>query len=237
MSTRRKAANDAALGPEDLSALAAAVAEGKRATVYLQEATPSLNLPAGASAKVVRVEGNTVVVRPRGVDDELPFEAVELRLTRLPPKAPTPAPKPQPARKTPAPVIKPTTAVSSSPATAPAEPTPTPAPAEPVKRTATRSAPRSGKKLQDGISVTIHGGPDNDWTVSVAYGARPAGKATPVKPDSVERAVAELGDATARDAVDAMLSAARDAVSSRIAELSRQLEEARSALAELGTTE
>ncbi len=224
MSTRRKAATDAALSPDDLRALAAAIAEGKRATVYLQEATPSLNLPAGASAKVVRVEGNTVVVRPRGVDDELPFEAEELRSTRLPPKPPAPAPRP--ARKTPAPASKPATEVSANPAVAPAPP------AAPAKRTAPRA-----KKIQDGISVTIHGGPDNDWTVSVAYGARPAGKATPVKPDSVERAVAELGDPTAREAVDAVLSAARDAVSSRIAELSRQLEEARSALAQLGSTE
>lgn len=223
MSTRRKAATDAALGPDDLSALAAAIAEGKRATVYLQEATPSLNLPAGASAKVVRIDGNTVVVRPRGVDDELPFEAEELRLTRLPPKPPAPAPRP--ARKTPAPTPAPT-AVSA--------PTAAPVPAAaPAKRT----APRSAKKIQDGISVTIHGGPDNDWTVSVAYGARPAGKATPVKPDAVERAVAELDDATAREAVDAVLSAARDAVSSRIADLNRQLEEARSALAQLGSTE
>jgi len=236
MSTRRKAATDAALSPEDLTALAAAVAEGKRATVYLREATPSLNLPAGASAKVVRIEGNTVVVRPRGVDDELPFEAEELRLTRLPPKSPAPAP--QPARKTPTPAIKPTTDVSANPTVAPAPP---PAPVkrtrQPAATPATRSTPRSAKKIQDGISVTIHGGPDNDWTVSVAYGARPAGKATPVKPDAVERAVAELDDPTAREAVDAVLSAARDAVSSRIAELSRQLEEARSALAKLGSTE
>lgn len=47
------------LTAENLETLAAAVAEGKRATVYLREATPSLGIEAGCSAKVVSVEGNT----------------------------------------------------------------------------------------------------------------------------------------------------------------------------------
>ncbi len=54
------------LTAENLETLAAAVAEGKRATVYLREATPSLGIEAGCSAKVVSVEGNTVVISPRG---------------------------------------------------------------------------------------------------------------------------------------------------------------------------
>ncbi|WP_157851055.1 hypothetical protein [Gordonia phthalatica] len=54
------------LTPDDLTALAAAVAEGRRATVYLREGTPSLNLVPGSSARVMSVSGSTVVVRPRG---------------------------------------------------------------------------------------------------------------------------------------------------------------------------
>lgn len=36
-----------------------------------------------ASAKVVSVDGNTVMIRPKGVNDELPFEAEELRINRV----------------------------------------------------------------------------------------------------------------------------------------------------------
>ncbi|NDV10726.1 translation initiation factor, partial [Rhodococcus sp. IEGM 248] len=83
------------LTAENLETLAAAIAEGKRATVYLREAMPSLGLEAGASAKVISVQGNTLLIRPKGVDDELPFEAEELLMRRIP--APKPAPAPAPA--------------------------------------------------------------------------------------------------------------------------------------------
>ena len=81
MPPRSRRAADS-LSPADLTALAKAVADGKRATVFLCEGTPSLGLAAGASARVVSVSGSTVTVRPRGVDDELPYEADELRMTR-----------------------------------------------------------------------------------------------------------------------------------------------------------
>ena len=73
----RRRSGAAASGPDhltadNLAALATAVAEGKRATVYLREATPSLGIEAGTSAKVVSVDGNTVMIRPKGVNDELP---------------------------------------------------------------------------------------------------------------------------------------------------------------------
>ncbi|CAM3958618.1 MULTISPECIES: hypothetical protein [Tsukamurella] len=68
----------------DLERYAAALADGKRPTVYLIEAVPSLGLSAGASAKVLEVSGTTVTVRPAGVDDQLPYDARELRATKAP---------------------------------------------------------------------------------------------------------------------------------------------------------
>ncbi|MCT7294500.1 translation initiation factor, partial [Rhodococcus sp. PAE-6] len=38
----------------------------------------------GTSARVVSIRGSTVMVRPKGVDDELPVETDELRATREP---------------------------------------------------------------------------------------------------------------------------------------------------------
>ncbi|MFC3241262.1 DUF6319 family protein [Gordonia humi] len=78
------------LTPDDLTRLSTALAEGRRATVYLREAVPSLGLGEGASARVVSIAGNTVTISPRGVDDELPYEADELRISKVaPPEAGT----------------------------------------------------------------------------------------------------------------------------------------------------
>lgn len=66
----------------DLERFSAALADGKRPTVYLIEAVPGLGLAAGASAKVIEVSGTTVTVKPAGVDDQLPYDARELRATK-----------------------------------------------------------------------------------------------------------------------------------------------------------
>ena len=228
------------LTAENLETLAAAVAEGKRATVYLREATPSLGIEAGCSAKVVSVEGNTVVISPKGVNDELPFEAEELRMTR---KAPEPVKPTRPAKAA-APAPKPAAAPAPKPAAAPAPepvsaPKPAPAPAA-VTSTAPQAppapAPRRAKKAPAGVSVTIHAGAENDWTVTVTHGAKRPGKATPVSPDAVDRAMRELGADVALEAVQSVISAAREAAEQRIAALSKELEDARRALEALGST-
>ena len=74
---------------------------------------------------------------------------------------------------------------------------------------------------------------DNDWSVTVTHGARRPGKAQPVSPESVSRAVKELGDDSAVQAVEAVITHAREEASQRVAELRRQLEEAQSMLAAL----
>lgn len=251
MPPRGRAVNDS-LTPENLTTLAAALAEGRRATVYLREPNPSLGLPDGTSAKVVSIDGNTVTISPKGVNDELPYEAEELRITRNPATPPAPA-KRIPAKKTAstAPVSKPVAApepvaaAKSSPSSTPTTASTSNAAPKSVSATdvaaspaaagaaSTGSAPRRPKKAPGGVSVTIHAGADNDWSVTVTQGAKRPTKAQPVSPEAVGRAVRELGDVTARDAVEAVISHAREEAARRVAELSRQLEEARTTLAAL----
>ena len=245
MPPRGRAVNDS-LTPENLTTLAAALAEGRRATVYLREPNPSLGLPDGTSAKVVSIDGKTVTISPKGVNDELPYEAEELRITRNPATPPAPAKRvaakrippsapaqPQVPASAPAPK-RPVAAVTPKAPTAPVAPTAsTPAASTGSAGLAPGQASRRPKKAPGGISVTIHAGADNDWSVTVTQGAKRPTKAQPVSPESVSRAVRELGDPTARDAVEAVISHAREEAARRVAELSRQLEEARTTLAAL----
>ncbi|MDI9893944.1 DUF6319 family protein [Rhodococcus sp. IEGM 1381] len=238
MPPRGRAVNDS-LTPENLTTLAAALAEGRRATVYLREPNPSLGLSDGTSAKVVSIDGTTVTISPKGVNDELPYEAEELRITRNAATPPAPA-KRVPAKKVALPVATGpvrTEAVAAKPTTAPV---PAKAVVEQPKAVVeqTRAQPqqqaaRRAKKAPGGVSVTIHAGADNDWSVTVTQGAKRPTKAQPVSPESVSRAVRELGDPIARDAVEAVISHAREEAARRVAELSRQLEEARTTLAAL----
>ncbi|WP_137723083.1 DUF6319 family protein [Prescottella subtropica] len=228
MPPRSRSGSSEHLTADNLETLAAALAEGRRVTVYLRDAMPSLGIEAGCSAKVVSVDGNTVLIRPKGVDDELPFEAEELRMNRKAPEpaapAKAPARKPAPAPVKPA-VVKPAPVKTAAPMrpVAPAAPV---QPAEP----APAPAPRRPRKPQGGVSVTIHAGPENEWTVTVAHGAKRPSKAVPVSPDAVDRAMRELGEPGALDAVQSVISAARDAAEQRVAALAKELEDARRAL-------
>lgn len=244
------------LTEQNLTDLAAALAAGKRATVYLIEATPSLGLPAGCSAKVISVDGTTVLIRPKGVNDELPFEADELRMTRTP-SQPVKT-KPQPKPDAPAPRTRSTAAraaldrsAASAAKNTPRQPKPdtpppsasptTPKDAAPMPDAtpdaAAAPAPKRPRRTKEpaGVSVTLHAAADGQWSVTVAHGTKRPGKAAPVSPDAVERAVRELGDPAAQDAVTAVLDAARESAARRVEELSRQLEEARVALESLGS--
>lgn len=91
MASRSAATAAASLTDEDLAALRAALTEGRKPTVYLREPIPTLDVPEGASAKVQSIDGRTLAVKPRRVDDELSYEAEELRMTRKAPVAPAKA--------------------------------------------------------------------------------------------------------------------------------------------------
>lgn len=238
MPPRRRSTADGSLTPSDLETLAAALAEGRRATVYLIEPTPSLGLPEGTSAKVVSISGNTLTISPKGVNDELPFEAEELRISRISPAAANkPAQKPADSKPDNKPEIAEwTEPVAPKPvqkSVAPKNTASEPADAKPVAPKSAAATPRKGKKGPESVSVTIYAGAENDWSVTVTHGARRPGKAQPVTAESVSCAVRELGDDTARDAVEAVIAHAREEAATRVAELSRQLEEARTALATL----
>ncbi len=243
------------LTDEQLAELSTAVADGRRATVYLIEGIPSLGIAPGASARAVSVAGRTVTVRPKGVDDELPFEAEELRLTKEPSKpvrkaADRSTPRPTTPRPTTlrtsasqptasGPSRAPAPKSSSSPASTPAtKETTTVPPTAPEPQTGATPKPKAASrrpKKQPGVTVTITIDPEQEWTVGVAQGTRRLSKANPVSPDAVERAVLELGDEAALEAVRSVIDAARQAAEERVAQLSRELEEARKALESLGS--
>lgn len=105
------------LTSDDLTALSAGLATGKRVTVYLRDPMPSLNLDAGTSARVVSIEGSVVTVRPKGVDDQLPFEANELQRSQAATGSASPAQKRPAARPAPAKVAAPPSVPSSPPVT------------------------------------------------------------------------------------------------------------------------
>ncbi|TXG89962.1 translation initiation factor [Rhodococcus rhodnii] len=214
---------------DELDALSAALAEGRRATVYLRDAITSLGIEAGTSAKVVSIDGTSVLVRPKGVDDELPFEPDELHARR--PAAPqqNARAKAEPAAHQelePAPK-KPASPKPATPKPAAPKPVPAAAASTPAPRAARRKAPAS-------VSVTIHADAAGEWSVTVAQGAKRPSKATPVSPDAVERAIGELDVPAVADAVADILAAARNAAALKVDELTEQLEQARRALDALG---
>jgi len=80
------------------------------------------------------------------------------------------------------------------------------------------------------VSVTINGTATGGWTVQSAHGSHKLGAPAPVAVDAVARAIAELGDATAIEAVDAVRNHATQAAAARVAELSAELHRAQEAL-------
>lgn len=233
------AARKGGLTAQEVAELAQAVAAGKRVTVYLRDPVAGLGLAAGASARVVSVDGSTVTVRPRGVDDDLPYEAEELRRTKDEPAAAPVQAAPRRRAPAPAPVAKPVPAPAEVAApTLPeiVEQAPLPPVAEvpaPVAEAPTRARPAARPQGQR-VRVTITGSAEEGWTAAVAQGRVPLGDGDAVSPGAVLRAVRELGSEAAFLAVQESLAAAREAAARRIAELSKELEEAKAAFDALG---
>lgn len=223
------------LSTDDLESLATALAAGKRATVYLRDPMPSLNLAAGVSARVISVDGSTVMVSPKGVDDQLPFEADELQKTRSKVTSTTPA-RPRPVKMTPTP-----SGAAKSLRTIAADPKPAPdlKPAKPSPAGEKPAAPKAVRrtKAPSAVSVTVTSVGESTWTVSVLHGTKKQGKPTEVTSDRVAQAMRTLGDDAATKAVDAVIESARAAAQKRIDELSHELEAARAVLADLAVAD
>ncbi|GAA4822458.1 hypothetical protein [Tomitella cavernea] len=251
MATRSAASTAASLTDGDLDALRAALADGRTPTVYLRDPVPSLDVPAGASAKVQSIDGKTVTVKPRRIDDELPYEADELRMTRKAPAVPAkkaPAKK-APAKKAPAETVAPAGTAAPSKAAVP-ERVPSAGIAsgsEDARAAAARSAAARGaaepRRRPRGrgpasVTVTIEGaasGAPHEWAVTVVGGGARSGKPVPVHAESVVQAVDALGVPAASKAVDAVLVSARAQAERRVEELARELAEAKKTLRSLGT--
>lgn len=202
------------LTDDDLRRYADALAEGKKPLVYLVEAVPGLGLAAGASARVVEIAGSTVTVKPTGVDDQLPYEARELRATK----------QPKPVKRAPK-------ASAPAKAVAPAKS----AAAAPKRGTKASSGggDGTGARAARSVAVTLHVGSDNAAVLKVTPNAQKPAGAREVPLAAVHKALAGLGDKEARAAVDDVLSAARDAAADRVAALQAELAVAKKSLAAL----
>ncbi|MFJ6676467.1 DUF6319 family protein [Actinosynnema sp. NPDC091369] len=218
------------LSPEDIDHLRAELAAGRPAAVWFTSA--AVGVEAGRSGKVVAftepAEGDFIQVRPTGEKDDLSFSPGELTVEKPAPRkrAPAPAPKPEPAAA-PAPVEHIYTP-APAPAPAPPKPKPAPAPAAPAER---RPAARKQAKPAE-VTVTLTSTADGEWTVDVQWGSKRTLKAAPVVASAVSQA-AKLLPPEVDEAVESVLSAARERHLARVEQLRAELEEAQRALAEL----
>ena len=225
----------AGLTADDLESLSSSLAAGKRVTVYLRDPMPALGLEAGVSARVLSIDGTTVIASPKGVDDQLPFEAEELHRTRAAAASAT-APRPRASSSgRAAPPAAPAKSPRSAQHTAkpPSESGSARSPRESAPPTVTAKTTRRAKPGTAAVSVTVTAVDATTWKVSVMHGTKKLGKATEVTADRVANAMRELGDTTAISAVDDVIESARAAAQKRIDELNDELETARAALAQL----
>ncbi|WP_278315470.1 translation initiation factor [Lolliginicoccus levis] len=126
------------LTEDDLHELSALKEAGKRATVYLREPIAGLGLEEGASARIIAIDGTSLIVKPTGVNDEIPFEAHELRRTRAAPSPAKRAPRKKAAPKAPG------EAGPGRAGPAPATPKPVPVPARTATPAGTSAGPPAG---------------------------------------------------------------------------------------------
>lgn len=219
------------LSPEDIEHLRAELAAGRPPAVWFTSA--AVGVEAGRSGKVVAftepAEGDFIRVRPTGDKDDLSFSPGELTAEKPAPRkrAPAPAktPEPEPAATpvehiyTPAPPPKPK----------PAAP-PAPKPAAAAKPAAKPAASRKNKPAE--VTVTLVSTAEGEWTVDVQWGAKRTLKAAPVAASAVAQA-AKLLPPEVDEAVESVLTAARERHLARVEQLRAELEAAQRALDEL----
>ncbi|MFI9817884.1 DUF6319 family protein [Saccharothrix variisporea] len=227
-------AKQKSLSPEDLDHLRAELAQGRPPMVWFTAA--AVGVEAGRSAKVLAFtepeEGDFIQVRPTGAKDELSFSPGELTLEKPAPRKkapakPTPAPEPTPE---PAPIEYP---YEPEPRPVPAKTTPKPAPEpkpEPKPASPVRPARKQAKPAE--VTVTLTSTAEGEWTVDVQTGAKRVLKAAPVAASAVAQA-SKLLLPEVEEAVEGVLSAARERHMARVEQLRAELEAAQRALDEL----
>jgi hypothetical protein len=224
-------AKQSSLSPEDIDHLRAELAAGRPPAVWFTSA--AVGVEAGRSGKVMAfsepAEGDFIQVRPTGEKDDLSFSPGELTVEKPAPRKRTAA-EPAAVAPTPAPVEH-----IYTPAPAPPKPKPAPAPAAasaPAPAPAERR-PAARKQVKPAeVTVTLTSTADGEWTVDVQWGAKRTLKAAPVAASAVSQA-AKLLPAEVDEAVESVLSAARERHQARVEQLRAELEAAQRALDEL----
>lgn len=220
-------AKQSSLSPQDIDHLRAELAAGRPPAVWFTSA--AVGVEAGRSAKVVAftepAEGDFIQVRPTGEKDELSFSPAELTVEKPAPRKRTPAP----AAETPPPVAP--VEHIYTPAPAPPKPRPAPAPAAPAAPAERRPAARKQAKPAE-VTVTLTSTADGEWTVDVQWGSKRTLKAAPVAASAVSQA-SKLLPREVDEAVESVLSAARERHLARVEQLRAELEAAQRALDEL----
>ncbi|WP_309115818.1 DUF6319 family protein [Saccharothrix sp.] len=238
-------AKQKSLSPEDLDHLRAELAEGRPPMVWFTAA--AVGVEAGRSAKVLAFtepeEGDFIQVRPTGAKDELSFSPGELTLEKPAPrkKAPakpaaTPTTEPTPTPE-PAPIEYP---YEPEPRTVPARTTPKPTTeakpeAKPAAKPTAEAKPRPAARKQAKpaeVTVTLTSTAEGEWTVDVQTGTKRVLKGAPVAASAVAQA-AKLLPPEVDEAVEGVLSAARERHAARVEQLRAELEAAQRALDEL----
>ncbi|MGM1059943.1 DUF6319 family protein [Saccharothrix sp. Mg75] len=217
------------LSEEDIGFLRGELAAGRPAQVWFTSA--AVGVEAGRSAKVVAftdpAEGDFIQVRPTGEKDDLSFSPAELTVEK-----PAPRKRTVPAAKEPEPAAPAPVEHIYTPAPPPAKPKPAPAPPPPAAKPAAKPAASRKQAKPAEVTVTLVSTAEGEWTVDVQWGAKRTLKAAPVAASAVA-AAAKLLPAEVDEAVDSVLTAARERHLARVEQLRAELEAAQRALDEL----
>ncbi|MFD7655667.1 DUF6319 family protein [Actinosynnema sp. NPDC059797] len=222
------------LSPEDIEHLRAELAAGRPPAVWFTSA--AVGVEAGRSGKVMAFtepeEGDFIQVRPTGDKDDLSFSPGELTVEKPAPRKRAPAAPAAPAApKEPEPASAPPVEHIYTPAPPPAKPKPAPAPAP--TRPAPAAKPTGARKAKPAeVTVTLVSTAEGEWTVDVQWGSKRTLKAAPVAASAVAQA-AKLLPPEVDEAVESVLTAARERHLARVEQLRAELEAAQRALDDL----
>ncbi|GAA4036561.1 hypothetical protein GCM10022247_72960 [Allokutzneria multivorans] len=226
------------LSEQDITHIRAELDSGRLPVVWFTDA--AVGVEQGRSGKIMALtdpdEGDFIQIRPTGSMDVLSFNPAEVSMVKPPRRTPSPtahdredntvtAPTEQQAPATPQNQEELAPASTETPAAA--EPTPAPAKPKPAKPAAKKQPSAAGAELTVTLSATAEG----EWTIEVVSGKKKS-KPAPITPAAVGQ-VAKALDEEAAEAIESVLSAARDRHAARVEALRAELAAAEEALQEL----